>query len=75
MEPISAIFTTVGIACLLASWVLLLINASKTDFAWGLFAAVLPPLAYLYALFRLDIAKEPILLAIAGCVLVWIGAF
>lgn len=73
MDPISALFTLVGVAALLASWITLLINASKTDFAWGLFTVLLPPLSYLYGLFRLDIAFEPILLAVAGCILLWMG--
>lgn len=73
MEPISAIFTIFGVAALLASWVILLINASRTDFAWGLCTVLLPPLSYLYGLFRIDVAREAILLAIIGCVLVAFG--
>ena len=73
MEPISAAFTMFGIAALVASWVTLLINASKEDFTWGLCTALLPPFSYLYGLFRMDIAKESIFLAVVGCILVWAG--
>lgn len=75
MDPISAIYTLFGIAALLASWVSLLVSASKTDFTWGLCTVLLPPCSYLYALFRLDVAKESILLAIIGCILLWAGLF
>ncbi len=73
MEPMSAAFTMFGAAALLASWALLLISASKEDFAWGLCTVLLPPLSYVYALFRLDKTKESILLAIAGIVLIFAG--
>ena len=73
MEPLSAAFITFGVAALLASWVTLLISASKEDFAWGLCTVLLPPCSYLYGLFRLDITKESLLLAVIGCLLVWIG--
>lgn len=73
MDPISAMFTLFGVAALLASWITLLVNASKTDFTWGLFTVLLPPLSYLYALFRLDVAFEPLVLAVIGCILVWMG--
>lgn len=75
MEPISAIYTTFGAMALLASWVTLLVRASRTDFAWGLFTVLLPPLSYLYGLFRLDLAAEPIVLAVVGCILLWAGLF
>lgn len=75
MEPISAIYTLFGIAALMASWITLLVVASKNDFAWGLFTVLLPPLSYLYAIFRLDITKESIFLAIVGCLLLWAGLF
>lgn len=73
MDPISATFTMFGIAVLLASWATLLVNASKEDFAWGLCTVLLPPFAYLYGLFRLDVAKDAILLSIIGCLLLWAG--
>lgn len=75
MEPISAIYTMFGVAALLASWISLLASSSRTDFTWGLCTVLLPPFSYLYALFRLDVAKESILLAIIGCVLLWAGLF
>ncbi|WP_339339572.1 hypothetical protein [uncultured Oceanicoccus sp.] len=73
MESISALFITFGGAALLASWVTLFITSSKEDFTWGLCSVLLPPAAYCYALFRLDLAKESIILAIIGCLLVLAG--
>ena len=73
MEPLAATSTMFGIAALLASWVMLLIYSSREDFTWGLCTALLPPLSYLYSLFRLDVAKEAVILAVVGCVLVWAG--
>jgi hypothetical protein len=58
-----------GVATLLASWVVLLIASWKEDFAWGLCSLLLPPVSYCYALFRLDKAGEAIALAAVGCVL------
>ena len=73
MPPIHALFFFVGIVALILSWLLLLIYSSREDFAWGLFTVLLPPLAYLYGLFHWDKAKEPLLLAVVGCVLIWIA--
>lgn len=66
MEPASATLMTFGLATLLVSWILLLIASWQEDYAWGLFAVLLPPVAYLYALFRLDKAGQAILVAAAG---------
>ena len=73
MDAPSAALMVFGIAALLASWVLLLIAAWREDYSWGLFATLLPPLAYLYALFRLDKAGESLLLAIVGWVLLFLA--
>jgi hypothetical protein len=62
----SATLLVFGLALLLSSWVLLLITSWKEDYAWGLFTLLLPPLSYLFALFKLDKAGQSILLAIAG---------
>lgn len=70
MEPLSAFLLTLGAATLLVSWVLLLIVSSKEDFSWGLCSVFLPPLSYLYSLLRLDLAKDVLLLAILGWVLI-----
>jgi hypothetical protein len=64
---------TFGFAALLVSWVLLLVAAWREDYAWGLFATLLPPLAYLYGLFRLDKAGQSLLVAAVGLFLVWLG--
>lgn len=70
MDAGSAAMMTFGFAALLVSWVLLLITSWREDYAWGLFALLLPPLAYLYGLFRLDKAGQALLVAAAGCVLI-----
>lgn len=70
MEPESAVLLTFGLATLLVSWILLLITAWKEDYAWGLFALLLPPLAYLYGLFRLDKAGQSLLVAAAGLIMI-----
>jgi|TARA_R100000005_G_scaffold93868_1_gene70354 hypothetical protein len=70
MEATSASLLTFGLATLFLSWVLLLIQSWKEDYAWGLCTLILPPFAYLYALFRLDKAGQSVLLAVAGLVLI-----
>jgi hypothetical protein len=71
MDATTATLMTFGLAALLVSWVILLIEAWKEDYAWGLCALLLPPLAYLYGLFRLDKAGEALLVAIFGWVLLF----
>jgi len=73
MDAASAAMTTFGAAILLVSWVLMLITAWREDYAWGLFATLLPPLAYLYGLFRLDKAGQSIGVAVVGLVLLALG--
>ncbi|MEQ9395623.1 hypothetical protein [Haliea sp.] len=73
MEATSASLLTFGIAALLVSWVLLLIQSWKEDYAWGLCTLILPPFAYLYGLFRLDKAGQAILLALIGVILIWMA--
>lgn len=73
MEATSATLFTFGLAILLLSWILLLIQSWKNDYVWGLCTLILPPFAYLYGLFRLDKASQPILLALIGLFLVWIA--
>lgn len=73
MDAASAAMTTFGAALLLVSWVLMLITAWREDFAWGLFATLLPPLAYLYGLFRLDKAGQSIGVAVLGLLLLGLG--
>ena len=73
MDSASAALMTFGSATLLVSWVLLLITAWREDFAWGLCATLLPPLAYLYGLFRLDKAGQSLGVAAVGLVLLFLG--
>ena len=71
MEATNAVMLTFGVAALLASWVVLLVESWKEDYAWGLCTLLLPPLSYLYSLGRLDKAGQALLLAVAGWVLIW----
>jgi uncharacterized membrane protein YqjE len=64
---------TFGLATLLVSWILLLIAAFKDDYAWGIFAVLLPPLAYIYGLFRLEKAGQSLLVAAIGCVFLFMA--
>ena len=73
MDAGTATLMTFGAAALLVSWVLLLIVSWKEDYAWGLCTLFLPPLSYLYGLSRLDKAGQPILVAVAGWILIWLG--
>jgi hypothetical protein len=73
MEATSASLTTFGLAVLLASWVLLLIQSWKEDYAWGMCTLLLPPLSYIYGLAHLDKVGEAWLLAGAGLILLWLG--
>ncbi len=71
MDPGSAALLTFGLAAFLLSWILLLIAAWKEDYAWGLFALLLPPVAYLYGLFRLDKAGQSLMVAAVGLIMIW----
>lgn len=73
MDAINASLTTFGAAALLVSWVLLIIVSWQEDYAWGLCSLLLPPLAYLYALARLDKAGQALMVAAIGLVLIWLG--
>ena len=73
MDAGSATLMTFGAAALLTSWVLLRIVSWQEDYAWGLCTLFLPPLSYLYGLSRLDKAGQPILVAVAGWILIWLG--
>lgn len=73
MEATSAALLTFGLAMLLTSWVLLLIQSWKNDYTWGLCTLILPPFGYLYGLFRLDKAGQSILLAVIGLILLWMA--
>jgi hypothetical protein len=73
MDAGTATLVTYGAAALLTSWVLLLIVSWKEDYAWGLCTLLLPPLSYLYALFRLDKAGQALLVALAGWIMIWMA--
>ena len=71
MEATSALMMTLGCAILLGSWVLLLIQSWREDLSWGLCSLLLPPLSYLYGVFRLDKAGEALGLAALGWILIF----
>ena len=73
MEATSAAMMTFGVAALFASWVILLIDSWKEDYAWGLCTLLLPPLSYLYGLFRLDKAGQALAVAAVGWVLLFLA--
>ncbi len=73
MEATSALMMTLGAAVLLASWVLLLIQSWREDYSWGLCTLLLPPLSYVYGVFRLDKAGEALGLAAVGWVLIFMA--
>ena len=74
MSSVHAFFMFSGVVALIISWLVLLIYSSNEDFAWGLCTLLLPPLSYIYGLFRWNKAREPILIAVAGWVMIWIAA-
>ncbi len=69
MDATSATLMTFGLATLLVSWVLLLIVSWREDYAWGLCTLLLPPLSYVYAIFRPDKAGQALLVAAVGGVM------
>ena len=71
MEPMAAALMTFALAILLSSWVILIIVSFKEDFTWGLCSVFLPPLAYFYGLFNWSKAKEAILVALLGWILLF----
>ena len=73
MEAYNAYLMFLGVSCLLVSWALLLIPAWKEDYAWGMFSLLLPPIGYGYAFFRLNEAKETLILAGLGWLLIILG--
>jgi hypothetical protein len=73
MDASSALLMTLGAATLLTSWVLLLVVSWREDYAWALFSTLLPPVGYLYGLFRLDKAREAVLVAAVGWILIYLG--
>ena len=74
MDATTATMITFGTVALLLSWVVLLIESWKDDYAWGLCTLLLPPLSYLYALARLDKAGQALLLAVVGWLLIWLAS-
>lgn len=71
MEPMSATLLTFGLAILLSSWIMLIIASFREDFTWGLSAVFVPPFAYFYGLFKLDQAKDALIFAGLGWILIF----
>ncbi len=69
MDPISSTSMVFGAVLLLVSWLQLMIYAFREDYTWGLTSVFLPPLSYLYAFSAGKQAREPLILAGIGLVL------
>ena len=65
--------SVLGVIILILSWIQLLVSTSKEDFTWGLCSFFIPPLSYVYGLFRLDVAKDALILAFVGWALIAIS--
>lgn len=70
MGSISALLVFFGAASLLVSWAYLTIISFRNDYAWGFMTLFLPPVSYIYCMFNLGKAWEPVLLAMIGVGLV-----
>ncbi len=70
MDPLAALLLTLGIILLTCSWILLLIVSSQEDFSWVLFSVLCPPLSYIFGLFVWSKAKEAILVAALGWLMI-----
>lgn len=73
MDAVSAVLLTFGLAILLTSWVMLIITSFRDDFTWGLSSIFLPPLAYLYGCFKWSEARDAILFAVLGLILLFLA--
>ena len=69
MDPLSTTLTFFAVCLLVASWIMMIFAATSEDFTWGLFAIFLPPLAYVYGLYRWESAGDSIKAAIIGLAL------
>jgi len=67
MDPLSTTLLFMSLVVLAASWIMLIIAASSSDdYAWTLTSVFMPPLAYLYALYRWETAGDSIKAAMLG---------
>lgn len=67
MDAFSTTLMFFSITLLIASWIMLIFAATGSeDFTWGLFSVFLPPLAYLYGLYRWELAGDSIKAAMLG---------
>ena len=71
MDPLNSVLMFLGFTLLIASWIQMIVTASKEDFTWGLFSLFFPPLAYLYALTQWSKAGDSIKMAIGGLALLF----
>ncbi|NIB39366.1 hypothetical protein HBA55_07205 [Pseudomaricurvus alkylphenolicus] len=73
MDPMSAMFMVAGLILLIGSWLIMINVSFQTDYSWGLCALFVPPIAYLYGLFRWPLAGESILMSILGWVMLFLA--
>lgn len=63
-----------GVALSLVGWLWLVVNAFRASALWGIGSLVISPIALVFGLLNLGENKIPLLLAVAGLVLYFIGA-
>jgi hypothetical protein len=73
MGAIAALLFLVGVFALIASWGMLIIASFKEDYAWGLCSILLPPLAYFVGLLQWSKAKDALLTASLGIVILFLS--
>lgn len=73
MEAANAYLMVLGVATLFVSWILLLVAAWRDDYAWGLFATLLPPVGYLFGFLKLKQAGQALATAGVGLLLVFLA--
>jgi hypothetical protein len=73
MGAIAALLFLIGVFALIASWGMLIIASFKEDYAWGLCSILLPPLAYFVGLLQWKKAKDALLTASLGIVILFLS--
>ena len=74
MDAFSTTMIVFAVTILVASWIMMIFAASAgDDYTWALCSFFLPPLAYLYGLYRWELAGDSIKAAIIGLVLLGVG--
>ena len=73
MDAFSTTLTFFALTLLVSSWIMLIFAATSDDFTWGLFSIFLPPLAYVYGLYKWELAGDSIKAAILGFIVLAVG--